>query len=58
MCFLGECPRHEAAFITSGRYSINATVFCDSTGGRGAAIITVIIIVDNNGGMIEDNGEV
>ena len=36
-------------------------LYCDSTGGRGAAFITVIIVdsnVDNDDGIVEDNGEI
>jgi hypothetical protein len=58
--FLGECPRHEAASINFWTVRHSATVFCDSTEGRGAAFITNIIVVDgniDNDGIIEDNGE-
>jgi hypothetical protein len=58
--FLGECPRHEAAFINFWTVRHSATVFCDSTGGRGAAFITVIIVdgnIDNDGGNVDISGE-
>ena len=54
-------PPARAVFITSGRHGILLLYFGDSTGGRGAAFITVIIIVGSivveNDGIVDDNGE-
>ena len=54
-------PARAVRLLTSGRYGILLVYFCDSTGGRGAALITVVVIVgnivDNVDGIVEDNGE-
>ena len=56
---LGECPRHEAAFITFGRYGINATVLRLDRRERSCVYTVIIVedIVDNVDGIVDDNGE-
>ena len=56
---LGECPRHEAAFITFGRYGINATVLRLDRRERSCVYTVIIVedIVDNVDGTVDNNGE-